>query len=146
MTQFTDIYNRFLGKITDDLYIELTPEDTVKDLRTMLIDAIPGFEFPRKNLLDYTIDQEIKPENEVTQDEFIIGILWDDDLEDDIEGESPLCMVEKSTFAEDLTSEEINILAILMMIAWTQRQVTSIENTRMKYSGSDFKMTSHTER
>ena len=142
MTQFTDIYNRFLGKITDDLYIELTPEDTVKDLRTMLIDAIPGFEFPRKNLLDYTIDQEIKPENEVTQDEFIIGILWDDDLEDDIEGESPLCMVEKSTFAEDLTSEEINILAILMMIAWTQRQVTSIENTRMKYSGSDFKMTS----
>ena len=99
MTQFTDIYNRFLGKITDDLYIELTPEDTVKDLRTMLIDAIPGFEFPRKNLLDYTIDQEIKPENEVTQDEFIIGILWDDDLEDDIEGESPLCMVEKSTFA-----------------------------------------------
>ena len=34
------------------------------------------------------------------------------------------------------------ILAILMMTAWVQRQVTSIENTRMKYSGSDFKMTS----
>ena len=29
-----------------------------------------------------------------------------------------------------------------MMTAWVQRQVTSIENTRMKYSGSDFKMTS----
>jgi len=29
-----------------------------------------------------------------------------------------------------------------MMCAWVQRQVTSIENTRMKYSGSDFKMTS----
>jgi hypothetical protein len=29
------------------MYIELTPEDTIKDLRTMLIDAIPGFEFPR---------------------------------------------------------------------------------------------------
>lgn len=29
-----------------------------------------------------------------------------------------------------------------MMCAWLQRQVTSIENTRMKYSGSDFKMTS----
>jgi hypothetical protein len=28
------------------------------------------------------------------------------------------------------------------MCAWVQRQVTSIENTRMKYSGSDFKMTS----
>jgi hypothetical protein len=41
-----------------------------------------------------------------------------------------------------LSSEEINILAILMMIGWTQRQITSIENTRMKYSGSDFKFTS----
>jgi len=53
-----------------------------------------------------------------------------------------LVVVEKSTFAGDLNSEEINILAILMMIGWLQRQVTSIENTRMKYSGSDFKMTS----
>lgn len=54
-TQFVEIYNRFLGKITDDLYIELTPEDTIKDLRNLLIDAIPGFEFPRKDLYDYTI-------------------------------------------------------------------------------------------
>ena len=51
-------------------------------------------------------------------------------------------MVEKSSFAATLTSEEINILAILMMTAWVQRQVTSIENTRMKYSGADFKLTS----
>ena len=29
-----------------------------------------------------------------------------------------------------------------MMEAWLQRQVTSIENIRMKYSGTDFKMTS----
>ena len=29
-----------------------------------------------------------------------------------------------------------------MMIGWIQRQITSIENTRMKYSGSDFKFTS----
>ena len=29
-----------------------------------------------------------------------------------------------------------------MMIGWVQRQVTSIENTRMKYTGADFKMTS----
>ena len=56
MTQFTDVYNRFLGKITDDMYVELTPEDTIRDLRNMLIDAIPGFEFPRKNLFNYTID------------------------------------------------------------------------------------------
>ena len=124
------------------MYVELTPEDTVKDLRNMLIEAIPGFEFPRHDLYDNTIGQEIKPEDEVTPDEFIIGILWDDTLEEDDFGKAPLVLVEKSVFNADLTSEEINILAILMMCAWVQRQVTSIENTRMKYSGSDFKMTS----
>ena len=51
-------------------------------------------------------------------------------------------LVEKSSFEEELTAEEAEILAILMMINWLQRQITSIENTRMKYSGSDFKMTS----
>ena len=142
MTQFTDIYNRFLGKITDDMYVELTPEDTIKDLRNLLNDALPGFEFPRVNLFDYNIDAIIKPEDEVTPDEFIIGILWDDTLDEDDMGKAPLVMVENSVFAADLTSEEINILAILMMIAWLQRQVTSIENTRMKHSGADFKMTS----
>ena len=142
MTLFTDVYNRFLGKITDDMYVELTPEDTIKDLRNLLIDAIPGFEFPRRNLQDYSINQEVKPEDEVTQDEFIIGVLWDDSIEEEDFGQPPLVLVEKSAFAADLNSEEINILAILMICAWVQRQVTSIENTRMKYSGSDFKMTS----
>ncbi len=142
MTQFVDIYNRFLGKITDDMYVELTPQDTIKDLRNMLIDAIPGFEFPRKNLQDYTILEDVKPENELTENDFVLGILWDDTLEDEDAGKPPLVVVEKSNFTADLNSEEINILAILMMCAWVQRQVTSIENTRMKYSGSDFKMTS----
>lgn len=140
-TPFTDVYNRFLGKITDDMYVELTPQDTIKDLRNMLIDAIPGFEFPRHNLYDYTIETEVKPENEVLTSDFILGMLWDEML---INSENPVprLMVERSSFAADLTSEEINILAILMMCAWAQRQVTSIENTRMKYSGSDFKLTS----
>ena len=142
MTQFTEIYNRFLGKITDDMYIELTPADTIKDLRNLLIDAIPGFEFPRKNLGDYKLEHEIKPEDEVVEGEFIIGLLWDDTLEEEDMGKAPLVLIERSAFTADLNSEEINILAILMMCAWVQRQVTSIENTRMKYSGSDFKMTS----
>ena len=54
-TGFTSVYNRFLGKITDDMYVELTPQDTVRDLRSLLINAIPGFEFPRCDLYDYTI-------------------------------------------------------------------------------------------
>ena len=142
MTQFTEIYNRFLGKITDDMYVELTPEDTIKDLRNLLIDAIPGFEFPRVNLYDYKIQQAVIPEDEVTDQDFIIGILWDDTLEEEDMGKPPMVVVEHSIFTNNLNSEEINILAILMLCAWVQRQVSSIENTRMKYSGSDFKMTS----
>ena len=140
-TPFVDVYNRFLGKITDDMYVELTPQDTIRDLRNMLIDAIPGFEFPRHNLYDYKIETEIKNEDEVLTSDFIIGMLWDEMPEDSMNA-VPRLQVERSSFAAELTSEEINILAILMMSAWVQRQVTSIENTRMKYSGSDFKMTS----
>ena len=58
-TKFTTIYDRFLGKITDDMYVELTPEDTLRDLQVLLIDAIPGFEFPRVNLYDYEIKTAI---------------------------------------------------------------------------------------
>ena len=140
-TPFTDVYNRFLGKITDDMYVELTPQDTIKDLRNMIIDAIPGFEFPRHNLYDYKIETEVKDEDKVLTDDFILGLLWDEMPEDSLNA-MPRVMVEKSSFAAELTSEEINILAILMMCAWVQRQVTSIENIRMKYSGSDFKLTS----
>ena len=110
-TPFTDVYNRFLGKITDDMYVELTPQDTLRDLQNLLLDSIPGFEFPRKDLTQYTLST--------------LNALED-----------------TSSFMETLSSEEINILAILMMNSWLQRQITSIENTRMKYSGSDFKFTS----
>lgn len=78
MESFTTIYNRFLGKITDDMYMELTPEDTVKDLQKLLIDSIPSFEFPRKNLYDYKIETKIIPENEVSENDFVIGIVWED--------------------------------------------------------------------
>ena len=139
-TPFTAVYNRFLGKITDDMYLELTPEDTIKDLRNLIVDAIPGFEFPRKNLLDYKIETVVKPESELQPEDFMLGVIWGN-LENELDV-NPDVMIECSVFNVDLTSEEINILAILMMIAWTQRQITSIENTRMKYSGADFKMTS----
>jgi hypothetical protein len=107
----------------------------------MLIDAIPGFEFPRHNLYDYVIQTEVKDEDKVLSTDFILGMLWDEMPEDSLNA-APRVVVERSEFAAELTSEEINILAILMMQAWVQRQVTSIENIRMKYSGSDFKLTS----
>ena len=138
-TLFSAVYNRFLGQVTDDLYLELTPEDTLRDLQNLLLNAIPGFEFPRQNLYDYTIELTEKPESEVTPDEFILGTVWGD-LDEELE--TPKVLVDKSRFNSELTAEEINILALLMKQGWVQRQVTSIENTRMKYSGADFKMTS----
>lgn len=103
-TSFETIYNRFFGKITDDMYLELTYEDTLRDVKQFLLDAIPFFEFPRFQLYNY--DEELEQYN------------------------------------VDLTIEEIHILALLMKTAWLERQINSIEHTRMKYSGADFKMTS----
>ena len=140
-TLFATVYNRFLGKITDDMYVELTPADTLKDMQNLLIDALPGFEFPRKNLYDYTIKVVEIPEEELLPDDFVLGIVWGEVL-DDMMSDSQKVLVDRSSFNVELTSEEINILAILMKQGWVQRQVTSIEHTRMKYSGSDFKMTS----
>lgn len=138
-TQFSAVYNRFLGQITDDLYLELTPEDTLKDLQNLLLNAIPGFEFPRKNLYDYVIEICEIDESEITSEDFIIGVVQGEVLNTSL---TPRVLVDKSRFNIELTPEEINILALLMKQGWVQRQVTSIENTRMKYSGSDFKMTS----
>lgn len=122
------------------MYLELTPEDTVRDLQNLLIDAIPGFEFPRINLYDYNISVIQVAENEIVKEDFVIGVIWNDSI-DDLD-QIPKVLVDRSAFGVELSNEEINILALLMKQAWVQRQVTSIENTRMKYSGSDFKMTS----
>ena len=141
MTQFTTVYNRFLGKITDDMYLELTPEDTIRDLQNLLLDAIPGFEFPRCNLYDNHIEVVQIQEDLITKEDFVIGVVWNEEDSSEL-NEIPKVLVERSYFNADLSEEEINILALLMKQSWVQRQVTSIENTRMKYSGSDFKMTS----
>lgn len=141
-TPFVSVYNRFLGKITDDMYVTLTPEDTLRDLRNLLIEALPGFEFPRFNAFAYTIQETEKSQEEALDTDFIIGTVWDS-MDDEIPDElPPNVIVENSFFDADLTSEEINILAILMMTGWVQRQVSTIENTRMKYSGQDMKFTS----
>lgn len=114
-TPFAIVYDRFLTKITDDLYVELTREDTFRDCETMLLSAITAFEFPRFPIFDYNLN---------------------------IEYESADGEKSRGRFNTQLTLEEINILSDLMMIEWLQRQVSSVENTRMKYSGSDFKFTS----
>ena len=144
-TRFSTIYNRFLEKITDDMYSEfMTPQDTIRDLQSLLKDALPGFEFPRVNLYDYTISEEIIPAEDVTDEDFVIRDIVPEESSSSDSGEDPVpqVVIDNSYFSAVLTPEEVNILAIIMKQGWVQRQLTSIENTRMKYSGADFKMTS----
>lgn len=84
----------------------------------MLVSAIPGFEFPRHDLYDFEIKTIIINEEDAQESDFIIGVVWDELSE---AMAPPRVIIERSTFNCDLTSEEINILAILMMNEWLQR-------------------------
>ena len=57
-TSFQEIYDFFLAGITDDMFMELTPEDTKAMLEEILYAALPYFEFPRQDIFD--IDEENK--------------------------------------------------------------------------------------
>ena len=47
VTTFQEMYDFFLAGITDDMFLELTKEDTEQMLEEILIAALPHFEFPR---------------------------------------------------------------------------------------------------
>ena len=101
-TPFSTVYDTFLSKVTDDMYMEISQEETDALLYELLQNAIPWFEFPRVNLYNQN------------EDSFLIA----------------------------LSNEEINILAIYMIVEWLGQQLATVELIRMKYSGSDFKFTS----
>lgn len=46
-TSFKEMYDFFLAGITDDMFMELTKEDTEEMLQEILLAALPNFEFPR---------------------------------------------------------------------------------------------------
>ena len=104
MTPCLQIYNVFLSKITDDMYMELTQAETEAMLFELFENSLHWFEFPRVNIYNY----------DAALEEYNI----------------------------DLSKEEINIIATYMIVEWIGQQLASIENIRMKYSGSDFKFTS----
>ena len=103
-TPFSDIYKSFLSKITDDMYMDLTEEDTESLLYDIFLSALPHFEFPRVDIYSFS---------------------------DEMGG-----------YDIQLSKEEVNIIATYMVVEWLGQQLASVENTRMKYSGSDFKFTS----
>ena len=52
-TPFSIIYDSFLARVEDSMYMELTELDTIEMLQDLLINAIPRFEFPRFDPFDY---------------------------------------------------------------------------------------------
>lgn len=46
-TTFQEMYDFFLSSITDDMFMEMTKEDTEEMLQEILVAAVPKFEFPR---------------------------------------------------------------------------------------------------
>ena len=127
-TPFSKVYDSFLSKVTDDMYMELTELETFRMLQELLVSSIHWFEFPRVNINDYD-------ENEIIDEETYSGVESEN---------KPVKAIIYSGgyFNVPLTTEEINILSTYMIVEWMGQQLASLENTRMKYSGSDFKFTS----
>jgi len=127
-TSFVTIYDAFSDKVTDDMYLEMTEIDTLQALQGILINAIPRFEFPRFDIFDYE-------EGYWTDLGTYCGVESDNK-------EVPAAGWAGGAFNCRLTQEEINILALNMVIEWLGQQLDTTENARMKFSGSDFKFTS----
>ena len=127
-TSFSLVYDSFFSKITDDMYLQLNEIDTFRMLQQLLLSAIEKFEFPRVNLWNYELF-------EITDQTTYNGV--------ESNHQDALAIVYSGgCFNIKLTHEEINILAVYMIVEWLSQQLASVENTRMKNSGSDFKFTS----
>ena len=77
MTPSSKVYDAFLRQITDDMYMELTKEDTMKLLSELLESAISWFEFPRQSLdIEFSDDPDDEEDyyfcNDLTNEEIKI--------------------------------------------------------------------------
>ena len=127
-TPFSYIYDSFLSKLTDDMYMELDELQTHRMLEELLLSAIQKFEFPRFDITNY-------------ETSYLDNV--DEYSGEDSDGNDAIAYIYNGgKFNVELIQEEINILATYMVVEWLGQQLASVENTRMKYSGSDFKFTS----
>lgn len=108
-TLFSTVYNFFLGKITDDMYVSLGQEAAYDDMQQMLITATHQFPYPKVNLRDYDLAY--------------------DDQEN----------LSKGKFNNTLDYEEIDILTDYMVISWIKRQIAHCRLVELNYSGADAK-------
>ena len=107
-TPFSKVYDSFLSKVTDDMYMELTELETFRMLQELLVSSIHWFEFPRVNINDYD-------ENEIIDEETYSGVESEN---------KPVKAIIYSGgyFNVPLTTEEINVLSTYMIVEWMGQQ------------------------
>ena len=119
-TPFLKVYEAFLARITAD---EWTVEEEIaiveRDWQQLLDMAIFRFKYPRVSL-----------EKE----------YYDPNPDDDID--KTFCW----GFKEELSQDEIQLLALYMKHEWVKRCVASWENIRQLYADADFSQANHLDK
>ena len=120
-TPFLRVYDAFLGRITAD---EWTLEEELaiveRDWQELLRIAIFRFKYPR---IDLTVE-EVNNEEEEENDSHL----------------------HRYQFVNDLTNDEIQLLALYMKHEWIKRCIASWENIRQLYADKDFSQANHLDK
>ena len=101
-TPFSYIYDSFLSKITDDMYMELNELDTFRMLEELLMSATHKFEFPRFDITNFEMA-------------YVDDVGTYNGVESDHK-DSPIIIYGGGRFNVALTPEEINILSTYMIV------------------------------
>lgn len=118
-TPFLKVYDAFLARITaDEWTLEEEQAIVERDWQELLKMAIAQFKYPRVSL-------------EVEQT-------------DNINPESP--QLSAYQFVNELTNNEIQLLALYMKYEWVKRCIASWEEIRLLYSSKDFSQANHLDK
>ena len=119
-TSFLRVYDAFLGRITAD---EWTLEEELaiveRDWQELLRIAIFRFKYPRVDLTIEKLDSEEGDDNS---------------------------QLHRYQFVNDLTNDEIQLLALYMKHEWVKRCVASWENIRQLYADKEFSQANHLDK
>lgn len=120
-TPFLKVYDAFLARITAD---EWTLEEELaiveRDWQELLKMAIFRFKYPRVSLEFEEINNEEEEDNPE--------------------------QLKSYQFVEDLTNDEIQLLALYMKHEWVKRCIASWENIRQLYASKDFSQANHLDK
>ena len=142
ITPLEEIYDAFLSLITDDMYLELSSEETYTDIKNIFLSSISNFQFPRFDIYDYEfVEETIEPPEQNSEGLFNSLSIVSQDGEVPAEDNEEKTIV-RGYYNTKLTREEINIISRLMLVEWVRRQLASVDVTRQAYSSRDFEFTS----